>query len=116
MDGAGRLARSLRSLRPQADLKAAAIGAGVLLREYLGLGRRRVKPVIDREPPNRFIQWIERYLPFRVGIAAPILILHGSAGLGIVKGGQLQAFVTAFSDTRTALANSAGLWITTVVI
>ena len=33
MDGAGRLARSLRSLRPQADLKAAAIGAVVLLRE-----------------------------------------------------------------------------------
>ena len=36
MDGAGRLARSLRSPRPQADLKAAAIGAVVLLRERLG--------------------------------------------------------------------------------
>src|SRR6266567_301801 len=40
MDGAGRLARSLRSLRPQADLKAAAIGAVVLLRERLGLRAR----------------------------------------------------------------------------
>jgi cell division protein FtsQ len=33
MDGAGRLARSQR---PQADLKAAALGAAILLREYLG--------------------------------------------------------------------------------
>jgi cell division protein FtsQ len=116
MDGAGRLARSLRSLRPQADLKAAAIGAVVLLREYLGLGRRRVKPVIDREPPNRFIQWLERYLPRRVGVAATVLILLGSAGFGVVKGGHLDAFVTALSDTRNALANSAGFRITTVVI
>ncbi|HZC97180.1 MAG TPA: cell division protein FtsQ/DivIB, partial [Bradyrhizobium sp.] len=52
MDGGGRLARSLRSLGPQADLKAAAIGAVVLLREYLGLRARVVsKPVLDRAPP-----------------------------------------------------------------
>jgi cell division protein FtsQ len=114
MDGAGRLARSLRSLRPQADLKAAAIGAVVLLREYLG--RRRAKPVIDREPPNRFILWVERYLPRRVGITATVLILLGSAGFGVVKGGHLDAFVAALSDTRNALANSAGFRITTVVI
>jgi cell division protein FtsQ len=114
MDGAGRLARSLRSLRPQADLKAAAIGAVALLREYLG--RRRAKPVIDREPPNRFILWVERYLPRRVGITATVLILLGSAGFGVVKGGHLDAFVEALSDTRNALANSAGFRITTVVI
>ncbi len=41
MDGGGRLARSLRSLRPQADLKAAAIGAAVLLRERLELASLR---------------------------------------------------------------------------
>ena len=66
MDGAGRLARSVRSLGPQADLKAAAIGAAVLLRERLGL-RARVpaKPVIDREPPNRLVLLVERYLPNR---------------------------------------------------
>ena len=66
MDGAGRLARSLRSLGPQADLKAAAIGAAVLLRERLGL-RARVpaKRVIDREPPNRLVLLVERYLPNR---------------------------------------------------
>ena len=88
----------------------------MLLREYLGFGRRRAKPVIDREPPSRFIQWIERYFPRRVGVAATVLILLGSAGFGIVKGGHLDAFVAALSDTRNALANSAGFRITTVVI
>ena len=77
MDGAGRLARSLRSLRPQADLKAAAIGAVVLLREHLGL-RARVpaRPVIDREPPNRLIFLLERYLPNRTGVALTVLMLQ----------------------------------------
>jgi cell division protein FtsQ len=121
MDGAGRLARSLRSLRPQADLKAAAIGAVVLLREYLGRDRARAKPVrtkpvIDREPPPRAILLLERYLPRRVGLAATVLILLGSAGFGIVKGGHIDTLVEALSDTRNALANSAGFRITTVVI
>ena len=86
----------------------------MLLREYLG--RRRAKPVIDREPPNRFILWVERYLPRRVGITATVLILLGSGGFGVVKGGHLDDFVAALSDARNALANSAGFRITTVVI
>src|SRR5665213_587203 len=73
MDGAGRLARSLRSLRPQADLKAAAVGAAVL-------------------------------------------ILLGSAGFGIVKGGHVEELTSALSDTRNAIANSAGFRITSVGI
>jgi cell division protein FtsQ len=119
MDDAGRLTRSLRSLGPQADLKAAAIGAVVLLREYLGrISARRVRarPVIDREPPNRFILLIERYLPRRVGVAATVTILLGSAAFGIVKGGHVDELAAALSDTRNALANSAGFRITTVVI
>ena len=88
----------------------------MLLREYLGRRRRRARPEIDREPPNRFILMIERYLPRRVGVAATVLILLGSAGLGVVKGGHFDAFVAALSDTRNALANSAGFRITTVVI
>ena len=89
----------------------------MLAREYFA--RRRVvrrTPVIDREPTNRFILLIERYLPRRIGTVATVLILFGSAGLGIVKGGHLDAFLTALSDTRNALANSAGFRITTVVI
>jgi cell division protein FtsQ len=93
----------------------------VLLREYLGRDRARAKPVrtkpvIDREPPHRAILLLERYLPRRVGLAATVLILLGSAGFGIVKGGHIDALVGALSDTRNALANSAGFRITTVVI
>src|SRR5580704_8919524 len=100
MDGAGRLARSLRSLGPQADLKAAAIGA-VLLRERLGL-RARTRPTIDRTPPNRLILWLERTLPNRTGVALTVLMLLGSAGLGIVKCGHLDALTATLSDTRNA--------------
>jgi cell division protein FtsQ len=114
MDGAGRLARSLR---PQADLKAAAIGAAVLLREYLGLPRARVKKTtIEREPPNRLVEWLERHLPRRFGLTATLLILLGSAGLGVVKGGHVEEFAAFVSDTRNALANSAGFRITAVAI
>jgi cell division protein FtsQ len=117
MDGAGRLARSLRSLGPQADLKAAAIGAVVLLRERLGRARRQpVKTVIEREPPHRLVALVERYLPHRAGVAATVFLLLGSAGLGIVKGGHLEVFVSALSDTRNAIANSAGFRITSVAI
>jgi cell division protein FtsQ len=117
MDGAGRLDRSVRSLGPQADLKAAAIGAVVLLRERLGLRARiPARPVIDREPTNRLVVLVERYLPRRAGIALTVMMLAGSTGLGIVKGGHLDEFTAAVSDARNALANSAGFRITTVAI
>jgi len=127
MDGAGSLTRSLfRSLRPQADLKAAAIGAVVLLREWLQDKRdekraaakvkSRAKAIVEREPPPRVVALIERYLPRRVGISMTVLLLIGSCGFGIVKGGHLQDFITAVSDARNALANSAGFRITSVVI
>jgi cell division protein FtsQ len=117
MDGAGRLARSLRSLRPQADLKAAAIGAVVLLRERLGLRARvAARPVIDRDPTNHLILLLERHLPNRAGVALTALILLGSTGLGIVKGGHVDELVAALSDTRNALANSAGFRVTTVAM
>jgi cell division protein FtsQ len=131
MDGAGSLTRSLlRSLRPQADLKAAAIGAVVLLREWVQDKRVEVraatkdkiktkakaKAVVEREPPPRVVALVERYMPRRVGISMTVLLLIGSCGFGIVKGGHLQDFVTAVSDARNAMANSAGFRITSVVI
>jgi cell division protein FtsQ len=117
MDGAGRFARSLRSLRPQADLKAAAIGAAMLLRERLGLKRARAKRPLEREQnPHRLIALLERYLPPRAGAAATILILLGSTGFGVVKGGHLEEFISALSDARNAIANSAGFRITSVAI
>jgi cell division protein FtsQ len=118
MDGAGRLARSRRSPGPQADLmKAAAIGAVVLLREWLGRGRARTRLPPQRErQPHRLIVLVERCLPRRAGTAATVLLLVGSAGFGVVKGGHLEQFISALSDTRNAIANSAGFRITAVAI
>src|ERR1700760_3660358 len=113
MDGAGRLAAIER---PQADLKAAAIGAVVLLRESLGFGRARAKLSIDRERPSRLALFVERYVPRRAGLYATLLLITASAGLGVVKGGHLDEFTAALSDTRNALSNSVGFRITTVAI
>src|ERR1700687_1717826 len=116
MDGGGRLARSRRSLRPQADLKAAAIGAVVLLRERLGFHRAPAKQSLERERPHRLIALIERYLPRRAGIPATVLMLLGSAGLGIVKGGHVEQLSSSLSDARNAIANSAGFGVTAVAV
>src|ERR1700682_6393730 len=116
MDGGRRLVRSLRSLGPQADLKAAAIGAVMLLRERLGLPRTPAKPRIEREQPNRLVALLERYVPRRAGAAATVLLLLASAVFGVVKGGHLDELTSALSDTRNAIANSAGFRITAVAI
>src|ERR1700737_2230149 len=113
MDGGGRLARSLRSPRPQSDLKLAAIGAAVLLRERLAvLARPRVKRLVVREQnPPRLIAMLERALPPRAGIAATVLMLLGSIALGVVQGGHLNEVTSALSHTRNAAANSFGFLI-----
>lgn len=139
MDGAGRLARSQR---PQADLKAAALGAVILLREYLtarllarlprlsitrpgrtAAPRNQIasRPVViasavEREPVPRIVAWVETYLPRRLGTVATVMMLCGSVWLGVVKGGHSDEVITAFSDARNALANSAGFRITAVAI
>ena len=76
----------------------------------------KAKAVVEREPPPRLVALVERYLPRRVGITMTVLLLIGSCGLGIVKGGHLQDFIAAVSDARNAMANSAGFRITSVVI
>ena len=103
---------------PRTDLKAAAIGAVVLLREHFGFRRtRRPKPSIEREiPPPPLVAWIERHVPRRAGIAATLMLLLASAGFGIVRGGHLDELSTALGDSRNALANSAGFRITAVAI
>jgi cell division protein FtsQ len=103
---------------PRTDLKAAAIGAVVLLRERLGVRRaRRQPPSIEREiPPPPLVAWIERHVPRRAGIAATLMLLLASAGFGIVRGRHLDELSTALGDSRNALANSAGFRITSVGI
>jgi cell division protein FtsQ len=103
---------------PRTDLKAAAIGAVVLLREQLGVRRApRPRPSFDREiPPPPLVAWIEHHVPRRAGIAATLMLLLASAGFGIVRGGHLDELSAALGDSRNALANSAGFRITSVGI
>jgi cell division protein FtsQ len=118
MDGGGRLDRSPGSPRPHSELKWAAIGAAVLLRERLAvLMRPRVKRRVEREQnPPRLVATLERYLPPRAGVAATALVLLGSVGLGVVKGGHVDELIATLSDTRNAAANTFGFRIATVAI
>jgi cell division protein FtsQ len=59
---------------------------------------------------------LESRLPRRSGVIATLLLLAASTGFGIVKGGHLEQFTATLSDTRNALANSAGFRITSVAI
>jgi cell division protein FtsQ len=116
MDGAGRSRRSRGSSEPKTDLKAAAIGAAVLLREYFGFDRKRVKAAHDRETPSRAILWLERATPRRAVLMLTLATLLGSAVLGVFKGGHVDAVLAQLADSRNALANSAGFRITSVVV
>jgi cell division protein FtsQ len=116
MDGAGRLAGSERSQAPKADLKAAAIGAAVLLRERLRFRQPRANDLLDREPRWRLVAFVERHVPRRAGIVATVLLLLASAGFGIVKGGHVEEVSAALSDSRNAFANAIGFRITAVAI
>jgi cell division protein FtsQ len=78
--------------------------------------RARAKAIPEREAPPRVVALVERYLPRRVGLALTVVLLIGSTALGIVKGGHLQDFISAATNARDALANSAGFRITSVVI
>src|SRR5215510_446958 len=115
MDGVGRSRRSRGSSGPKTDLKAAAIGAVVLLREYFAFDRKRVKAPRD-EPPHRAIVWLERRMPRRAVLMLTIATLLGSAVLGVIKGGHVDAVLAQLADGRNALANSAGFRITSVVV
>ena len=66
--------------------------------------------------PFGVIAFVENRLPRRTGIAATLLLLIASTGLGIVKGGHLEAFIASVSEARNAIANSAGFRITSVAI
>lgn len=116
MHGAGRSTRSARSPGPRTDLKAAALGAAILLRKQLSWRRSGARASAEREAPPRLIAVIERYLPRRAGITATVLLLLGSAFFGAVRGGHLHALGATLADTRNAIANSAGFRITSVVI
>jgi cell division protein FtsQ len=95
----------------------AVIGAAVSLRARLRPvpSPARARRIARNEQPAGLIALMER-LPRRVGAIATLSLLAASAGLGIVKGGHLEQFIVTLSDTRNALANSAGFRITSVAI
>jgi cell division protein FtsQ len=118
MHGGGRLARSPRSTRPQIDLKQAAADAAAALRARLGFASSSAKARRNprHERPSGLVAFVERRLPRRAGVIATSLLLAASTGLGIVKGGHAEQFISGVSDARNALANSAGFRITAVAI
>src|SRR4051812_49987958 len=116
MDGVGRPARSLRSPRPQTDLKAAAIGAVMLLRERLGSARVSGKRSGRREQRDRLSDLLERYLPNRTGVIATVLLLLASGGFRLGRGGPLAPVTTTVGDARHTIATSAGFCLSSVAI
>ena len=124
MNGGGRLARSTRSPRQQTDLMDAVAGVATAFRGVIAALRAWLPVVsspakarrgVRNERPTGLIAFVER-LPRRAGLIATLLLLAASAGLGVVKGGHLEQFLATVSDTRNALANSAGFRITSVAI
>ena len=101
MDGGGRLARSPRSPRQTTDLKQAVIDAAASLRARLGFvpvakSRRHQR----HERSSGLIAFVERRWPRRAGVFATVSLLAISAGLGTVKGGHLEQFISTVADAR----------------
>ncbi len=92
------------------------MGAAALLRARRKIVRAPTRASLEREPPHRLIALIERHVPHRAGIAATVLLLLGSAGFGVVRGGHVEKMSATLGDTRNAIANSAGFRITSVAI
>jgi cell division protein FtsQ len=106
MDGGGRLAGSLR--QP---------GTNSVRSRLANLFRRKPAPLrVRSERDNRFIARLEERLPRNFGTAATLLILLGSLGIGVVRGGHVDVMVEAFRDARDAVANAAGFRIAHVAI
>jgi cell division protein FtsQ len=128
MDGEGRLVRSdKRSSGPRhhqkTDLKAAAKGVRILLREWLDMrARKQAVAAAAKEarrrttPPSRALIFLERFMPRRIGVAATVAILFASVTLGVVKGGHIDEMLSILNDARNAAANAAGFRIAEVAI
>ena len=92
------------------------MGVAAALRARLPASVSSAKVRCRNDRWSGLIAFVENSLPRRTGIAATLLLLVASTGLGIVKGGHLEAFVASVSETRNAIANSAGFRITSVAI
>lgn len=131
MNGGGRFDRLLRLPRFKSGLlkasdllkevnllRWAASGAAILLRERIDILKRARAERLDARArnPNRAIAVVERYIPRRLGAVMTIVVVGGSAVLGVVAGGHIDEAIAALDDTRNALANATGFRITSVTI
>jgi cell division protein FtsQ len=55
-------------------------------------------------------------MPRGLGVAATVVLLLGAGLFGVIKGGHADNVVSAFNDTRNAMANAVGFRITSVAI
>jgi cell division protein FtsQ len=94
----------------------ALAGVAAALRAWLPFAASPAKVRRRNDQPSGLIAFMENRLPRRSGLAATLLLLIASTGLGVVKGGHLEAFLATLSEARNAIANSAGFRITSVAI
>jgi cell division protein FtsQ len=94
----------------------ALAGVAAALRAWLPFAASPAKVRRRNDRPSGLIAFMENRLPRRSGLAATLLLLIASTGLGVVKGGHLEAFLATLSEARNAIANSAGFRITSVAI
>ena len=94
----------------------ALAGVAAALRARLGFAASPAKARRRNDQPSGLIAFMENRLPRRSGLAATLLLLVASTGLGVVKGGHLEVFLATLSEARNAMANSAGFRITSVAI
>jgi cell division protein FtsQ len=94
----------------------ALAGVAAALRARLPFAASSARARRGDDRPSGLIAFVEHRLPRRTGVAATLLLLGASVGLGVVKGGHLEAFTATVGETRNAIANSAGFRITSVAI
>jgi cell division protein FtsQ len=94
----------------------ALAGVAAALRVRLPFAASSARSRRRNDQSSGLIAFLENRLPRRAGLAATLLLLTASAGLGVVKGGHLEAFIATLSEARNAIANSAGFRITSVAI
>ncbi len=112
MDGRGRLAQSLTPAGSSREPSGITIDALPRRR-----ATRRAQPRAGRD--SAFERWIERHAAFLTalrfyrggGLAASLLIVAGSIGYGVVKGGHTGEIASVFKDVRDWAGNAAGFRI-----
>jgi cell division protein FtsQ len=111
MDGRGRLAQPLKWI------------AALRLRLPAGAAARGVADTKTARPKSRVARIMDRWSslleskwPRGAGVAASVLVVLASAGYGAVKGDHIPGIMAGLKDARDAVANAAGLRVTSVAL